>query len=90
MNQEATHIEEPRPILMVKRNPEANQQRFYRMRVGLNLFREWYLFREWGRIGNRGGQTRSDYWQTLEEAVQAFERVKREKLKRGYFMAEGV
>lgn len=34
-----------------KRQPAKNMARFYRMAVLPNLFGEWTLYREWGRIG---------------------------------------
>ena len=42
-----------------KLDPAKNIARYYRMSVLPNLFGEWTLHREWGRIG-RGGQTRMD------------------------------
>jgi predicted DNA-binding WGR domain protein len=34
-----------------KRQPAQKMARFYRMAVMPNLFGEWTLYREWGRIG---------------------------------------
>ena len=34
-----------------KRDRQTNQARFYAMAVIPNLFGEWTLWREWGRIG---------------------------------------
>ena len=37
-----------------KRQPAQKMARFYRMAVMPNLFGEWTLLREWGRIGQGG------------------------------------
>ena len=44
--------------------------RFYRMAVMPNLFGEWTLYREWGRIG-QGGQVRMDWFEDEKQAVAA-------------------
>ncbi|QKS11345.1 WGR domain-containing protein (plasmid) [Pseudosulfitobacter pseudonitzschiae] len=44
--------------------------RFYRMAVMPNLFGEWTLYREWGRIG-QGGQVRMDWFEDENQAVAA-------------------
>ena len=36
-------------------------RRFYRVAIERTLFGEWALVREWGRIGNTGGQ-RLEAW----------------------------
>jgi predicted DNA-binding WGR domain protein len=41
-----------------KHDPAKNQARFYNMVILPNLFGEWTLYREWGRIG-QGGQRHS-------------------------------
>ena len=35
-------------------DPDRNMTRFYSMSVQPNLFGEWALLREWGRIGSAG------------------------------------
>ncbi len=45
-----------------KRQPAQKMARFYRMAVLPNLFGEWTLYREWGRIG-QGGQVRMDWFE---------------------------
>jgi predicted DNA-binding WGR domain protein len=42
---------------MEKHDPAKNQTRFYNVVILLNLFSEWTLYREWGRIG-QGSQVR--------------------------------
>lgn len=68
-----------------KRDPSRNQARFYRMAVLPNLFGEWTLCREWGRIG-RGGQTRLDWFAAKEDATTALLALEKAKRRRGYFM----
>ena len=66
-----------------KTNPEKNQHRFYALAVQPTLFGEWALVRNWGRVGANGTQ-RSDWFDTEDEAIQAFEVMKQQKEKRGY------
>ncbi|MFP4080462.1 MAG: WGR domain-containing protein [Ectothiorhodospira sp.] len=40
--------------------------------------------REWGRLGQRGGQQRSEPFPDLGAARAAMERLVREKVRRGY------
>lgn len=70
-----THLE--------KRIPEKDMARFYRISVTRNLFGEWTLLREWGRIG-RGGQVRIAFFVDKEAAEAALEALKRTKERRGY------
>jgi predicted DNA-binding WGR domain protein len=67
-----------------KYNHIKKQKRFYMLGVGRNLFGEWYVLREWGRIGAKGGQTRVDYMTSQTEAEAAFHTLKQRKLRRGY------
>lgn len=66
-----------------KHDLEKNIARYYRMSVLLNLFGEWTLRREWGRIG-RGGQVRMDLFRSQVEAENALERLTDAKRKRDY------
>ena len=50
-----------------KHIPAKNVARFYRLAVLPNLFGEWTLVREWGRIG-QGGRIRLDCFATHEQA----------------------
>jgi predicted DNA-binding WGR domain protein len=38
-------------ISLERHNPTRRMHRYYRLRVERNLFGEWSLVREWGRIG---------------------------------------
>lgn len=68
-----------------KRDQRRNLARFYRMDVRPNLFGEWTLEREWGRIG-RGGQTRLDWYGSEAEATGALLALETAKRRRGYFV----
>jgi predicted DNA-binding WGR domain protein len=50
-----------------------------------NLFGEWTLEREWGRIG-QGGQIRMDWYDQEEDAVAALLLLETTKRRRGYFV----
>jgi predicted DNA-binding WGR domain protein len=49
-----------------------------------DLFGEWCFVREWGRIGQRGGQSRSVPYPTPTEAKAALDKQRRRKERRGY------
>jgi predicted DNA-binding WGR domain protein len=70
-------------VTLTRRDPERNMHRYYRLDVQPDLFGEWCLTREWGRIG-AGGQTRSSPYPTPAEAQAALERQRRAKERRGY------
>ena len=61
-----------------------NERRWYILSVQRTLFGEWAVIREWGRIGNDGGQTLTSYFDTLPEAHDASSALKALKTKRGY------
>lgn len=62
---------------------ERNKRRFYRMTVQRNLFGEWELLREWGRIG-RKGRVRLDRFDQAVAAAEALRKMARMKARRGY------
>ena len=68
-----------------KRDPIRNQARYYRMEILPNLFGEWTLMREWGRIG-RGGRCRLDWHETQAGAERALSVLETSKRRRGYFL----
>ena len=68
-----------------KRDPAKNLARFYRLIVLSNLFGEWTLQREWGRI-EQGGQVRSVYFPSQEEATRAFLKLEAAKRRQGYWL----
>lgn len=70
-----THLE--------KRVPKKNQARYYHLSIRPNLFGEWTLQREWGRIG-QGGRIRFDLFFSKLEAEHELNVLKGAKEKRGY------
>lgn len=68
-----------------KRDQRKRQARFYRMAVLPNLFGEWTLERQWGRIG-QGGQIRMDWYDQEDDAVAALLLLETSKRRRGYFV----
>jgi predicted DNA-binding WGR domain protein len=68
-----------------KRQPTKNVARFYRMAVMPNLFGEWTLYREWGRIG-QDGQVRMDWFEDENQAVTALITLETSKRQRGYWV----
>ena len=70
-------------IRLEMREPEENKFRFYVMYITKDLFGEWSLVREWGRIG-QAGRMRVDWCASLEKAQTIFEKKRREKMRKGY------
>ena len=70
-------------IYMTHVDPDQNMARFYTMSLQADLFGEWSLVREWGRIG-RGGQVQVNSFPAIETAKSALERILKAKLKGGY------
>ena len=66
-----------------KYDPSRNSARYYRMSVHPNLFGEWTLCREWGRIG-RCGKVRMDLFRSQVEAEKALKILINAKRKRKY------
>jgi predicted DNA-binding WGR domain protein len=64
-------------------DPARNLHRCYRLHVQMDLFGNWCLIRQWGRIG-QFGHIRSDPFPTLVAAYTAFERQRAAKERRGY------
>jgi len=68
-----------------KRDPAKNQARFYSLLILPNLFGEWTLYREWGRIGY-SGQVRMEWFHTEGEAKSALLALEASKRMRGYWL----
>ena len=64
-------------------DPGRNMSRFYVLAIEPNLFGEFSLVREWGRIG-KGGQVKQASFSSAEEARQMFTRLAKAKQRRGY------
>lgn len=70
-------------IHLEKHDSEKNQARYYRMSILPNLFGEWTLQREWGRIG-QGGRVRLDLFRSEAEAERALSVLEGVKQRRAY------
>lgn len=68
-------------------NADSNKHRFYQMFLVLGIFGDWGLVREWGRIGS-GGQIRSDWFETEEQALNAGLKIRKSKINKGYKATE--
>lgn len=73
-------------IHLEKHDPERNLARYYRMSVQSNLFGEWTLKREWGRIG-QGGRAKLDLFRSKAEAESALITMDVAKQRRAYRQA---
>ena len=68
-----------------KRDPTKNLARFYSLIVLPNLFGQWSLQREWGRIG-QAGKVRTLHFPSQEDAMRALLKLETVKKRRGYWM----
>lgn len=68
-----------------KHDPAKNQARFYNMVLLPNLFGEWTLYREWGRIG-QSGKVRMEWFGSEDEAKSALTTLETAKRRRGYWL----
>ena len=65
-------------VTLTRRDPARNQHRYYRL-VQPNLFGQWCFIREWGRIGQHVGQSRTVPFLTPTEAALARQRRAKER-----------
>ena len=65
-------------LRLIRRDPTRNMARFYTLDIQGNLFGEWSLVREWGRIGC-AGQVRATPYHTSVEATAALDRQRQAK-----------
>jgi predicted DNA-binding WGR domain protein len=64
-------------------DPSQNKHRFYILRVMQNLFGDWSLLREWGRVGSPG-TVRCDSFESEQQALEAERRLLRTRQRHGY------
>lgn len=74
-------------VRLEKHVPTQNIARYYNMSVSPNLFGEWTLRREWGRIG-WCGQSRMDLFADETNAIAALTRWEAAKRRRGYWVED--
>ena len=70
-------------IILYRIDASKRMHRFYRLDVQLDLFGQWCLMREWGRIGSTG-QVRSLPFHNPQEVEAALDKQRRAKERRGY------
>ena len=68
---------------LTRNDTASNARRFYRMEIMPDLFGDWSLVREWGRIGEPG-QVRVDWYDNEGAAKDAGFDIQMQKAKRGY------
>ena len=73
----------PDQMILRRKDPTQNMNRFYRMVIQRNLFGGADLIREWGRIG-MSGKVRIDHHPDEGRAVDALIELMSLKRKRGY------
>ena len=71
-------------IRLEKISPAQNQYRFYSLTIAQTLFGEWAVIKEWGRLGAKSGQRRTEWFSSFEPALEALEAIKQQKERRGY------
>lgn len=71
-------------IRLEKVNHIRRQRSYCVISTGQTLFGEWFVQREFGRIGSNGAQQRVDYVASWQEAYEAWEAIKRETCRKGY------
>ncbi len=69
---------------LTKIDPSTNQYRYYNLRVDPDLFGQWSLFRQWGRLDTQGGALRIESFESEEEAMSRLVKITTQKQKRGY------
>lgn len=75
-------------IHLERREPAYNRLRFYNIAVTPTLLGGWALVREWGRIG-QPGTVRETWFESESAAIEAGERLRQRKERRGYHAMNG-
>lgn len=73
----------PPPVYLRRVDPTSNMRRFYALTIERDLFGKLCLITEYGRIG-RSGRVISRPCVTEREALDLFDRTRRQKERRGY------
>jgi predicted DNA-binding WGR domain protein len=76
-------------VILYRIDAAKRMHRYYRMEVQPDLFGDWCLMREWGRIGRRG-QIRPVPFPTPQKAEAALRRQRSTKERRGYELMQNV
>ena len=70
-------------IVLYRIDPSKRMHRFYRLDMQPDLFGQWCVIREWGRIGS-AGQERSVPFTSASDAQAALHKQRQAKTRRGY------
>jgi predicted DNA-binding WGR domain protein len=70
-------------VSLYRTDPARNMRRFYHLDIQPDLFGQWCVVREWGRIGCAGRMQLEPY-PTPDAAQAALDRQRRAKQRRGY------
>ena len=74
-------------VTLRRTDSAENMHRYYRLDVQRDLFGQWCVIREWGRIGS-AGQMRSAPYPTPDDAQAALDNQRRAKERKGYELAQ--
>ena len=69
---------------LIRIDAEQNMARFYYMTILPDLFGGVQLIRQWGRIGEDGGQERCEYFENADLAQARHDELRDLKVRRGY------
>lgn len=74
-----------------RHKPETMELWFYAIQIQQDLLGRWQVIRNWGKSGSSGTMQQKPY-ETLDEAVIAFQALKRQLLDKGFrvVMQEGL
>lgn len=72
--------------LMFRDDPTKHISRFYRVEISANLFQEFSVLREWGRVGCKGRQIIRLFPDLLSASLAA-DTIRKTNLRRGYLKA---
>lgn len=70
-------------IYLERYDPDKNLHRYYQLHVVPGIFGDWSLIKEWGKVGFPG-TLQKEWFETEDEALQAGERIRTIKEKKGY------
>lgn len=73
----------------VSQDANAARMHYYRVDVTDNLFGEYTVIREWGRVGSRGRNVNA-WFANLREAILVADQCYRRATARGYCLTEKV
>ena len=71
-------------IELEKVDPDLGMRRYYTVWLRSDLFAPVCLVRQWGRIGQRGGQMRTEPYENIDKALAVLERLVAAKRRKGY------